>query len=66
MAQKQHERQKQTEKQADAPPPKANPAIVKKGDELKKGMDDIIDAIDDVLEKDAEGFVKSYIQKGGE
>jgi ubiquitin-like protein Pup len=29
-------------------------------------MDDILDEIDDVLETNAEDFVKSYIQKGGE
>jgi ubiquitin-like protein Pup len=29
-------------------------------------MDDLLDEIDEVLESNAEEFVKSYIQKGGE
>jgi prokaryotic ubiquitin-like protein Pup len=29
-------------------------------------IDDILDEIDDVLEENAEEFVRSYIQKGGE
>ncbi len=36
------------------------------GDKLKAEMDDLLDEIDDVLETNAEDFVKSYIQKGGE
>ena len=33
---------------------------------LKGEMDDLLDEIDEVLESNAEEFVKSYIQKGGE
>ncbi len=29
-------------------------------------MDDILDEIDSVMEENAEEFVKSYVQKGGE
>jgi prokaryotic ubiquitin-like protein Pup len=29
-------------------------------------LDDLLDEIDDVLEENAEEFVKSYVQKGGE
>jgi ubiquitin-like protein Pup len=29
-------------------------------------MDDLLDEIDDVLETNAEEFVKSYVQKGGQ
>lgn len=29
-------------------------------------IDDILDEIDDVLEQNAEEFVKAYVQKGGE
>jgi ubiquitin-like protein Pup len=29
-------------------------------------MDEILDEIDSVLEENAEEFVKSYVQKGGE
>lgn len=30
------------------------------------GIDDLLDDIDDVLESNAEEFVKSYIQQGGQ
>ncbi|MEX0651238.1 MAG: ubiquitin-like protein Pup [Actinomycetota bacterium] len=37
-----------------------------KAAELKDEMDDILEEIDSVLEENAEEFVKSYVQKGGE
>jgi len=33
---------------------------------LDNDIDDILDEIDDVLETNAEDFVKSFIQKGGQ
>ena len=41
-------------------------AATSKAAELKEEMDDILDEIDSVLEENAEEFVKSYVQKGGE
>ena len=41
-------------------------ATTERGDELKAEMDDLLDEIDDVLETNAEEFVKNYVQKGGE
>ena len=38
----------------------------KKGEELKAEMDDLLDEIDEVLEVNAEDFVRSYVQKGGQ
>jgi ubiquitin-like protein Pup len=38
----------------------------KQGEELKEELDDLLDEIDSVLEENAEDFVKSYVQKGGE
>ena len=38
----------------------------KKGEELKDEMDALIDEIDEVLEENAEEFVKNYVQRGGE
>jgi len=35
-------------------------------EELKAELDDLLDEIDEVLEDNAEEFVKSYVQKGGE
>jgi len=42
------------------------PATTSQGDKIKAELDDLLDEIDDVLETNAEDFVKSYIQKGGE
>lgn len=36
------------------------------GEKIKADLDDLLDEIDEVLEDNAEEFVKSYIQKGGE
>ena len=36
------------------------------GEKIKAELDDLLDEIDDVLETNAEEFVKSYIQKGGQ
>jgi ubiquitin-like protein Pup len=42
------------------------PATSAQGDKIKAELDDLLDEIDEVLETNAEDFVKSYIQKGGE
>ena len=42
------------------------PATGEQGEALKAELDDLLDEIDDVLETNAEDFVKSYIQKGGQ
>jgi ubiquitin-like protein Pup len=42
------------------------PAATKKDSALAEGLDDLLDEIDEVLETNAEEFVKSYVQKGGE
>lgn len=42
------------------------PAPAKQGEKIKAELDDLLDEIDGVLEENAEEFVKSYIQKGGE
>jgi prokaryotic ubiquitin-like protein Pup len=34
--------------------------------ELSEDVDSILDEIDDVLEENAEEFVRSYVQKGGQ
>jgi ubiquitin-like protein Pup len=40
--------------------------LSKKGEDLKKEMDTMLDEIDDLLEENAEEFVASYVQRGGE
>jgi len=41
-------------------------ASTERSDRLKGELDGLLDEIDEVLETNAEEFVKSYIQKGGE
>ena len=41
-------------------------AAALKGEKIKKSLDDVLDEIDTVLEQNAEEFVKSYVQRGGQ
>ena len=43
-----------------------SPEIAKKGKKIKEDIDKLLDEIDDILEENAEEFVKSYVQRGGE
>ena len=40
--------------------------IAERKEQLDEDIDAILDEIDEVLESNAEDFVKSYIQKGGQ
>jgi ubiquitin-like protein Pup len=40
--------------------------VAERKESLDADVDDILDEIDDVLESNAEDFVKSFIQKGGQ
>jgi ubiquitin-like protein Pup len=51
---------KQEEEVVEAPPASES------GEKLKAELDDLLDEIDDVLETNAEEFVKAYVQKGGQ
>jgi len=42
------------------------PPVTESGEKLKAELDGLLDEIDEVLETNAEDFVKSYVQKGGE
>lgn len=42
------------------------PTTSESGEKLKADLDDLLDEIDEVLETNAEDFVKSYVQKGGQ
>jgi len=58
---------KQTDKRDQAKGDEVDQAdATTKGEKLKEEMDDILDEIDSVLEENAEEFIKSYVQKGGE
>jgi prokaryotic ubiquitin-like protein Pup len=59
--QKQKPAPSRTDEVVDAAPP-----VTESGDKLKAELDDLLDEIDEVLETNAEDFVKSYVQKGGQ
>ncbi|MBS1838371.1 MAG: ubiquitin-like protein Pup [Actinobacteria bacterium] len=42
------------------------PASTASGEKIKAELDELLDEIDEVLETNADDFVKAYIQKGGE
>ena len=42
------------------------PGTSETGEKLKADIDDLLDEIDEVLETNAEDFVRSYVQKGGQ
>jgi ubiquitin-like protein Pup len=44
----------------------ADAAGQERREKLAAETDDILDEIDDVLESNAEDFVRSYVQKGGQ
>jgi len=66
MAEQKRKETKST-KPIEAEPAEAPRATLsKKGEHLKKEMDAMLDEIDDILEENAEEFVASYVQRGGE
>lgn len=64
MAERQH-KQKTTPQRSEEVVEEVTPTS-ERGEKLKAELDDLLDEIDDVLEENAEEFVKSYIQKGGQ
>jgi len=63
----QEQEQKKTQRRAGGGGDEAGEVrATSKGDKLKEEMDDILEEIDSVLEENAEEFVKSYVQKGGQ
>jgi ubiquitin-like protein Pup len=62
----QEQEQRRVQKRGDAGQESDQAEAGAKGQDLKDEMDEIIDEIDSVLEQNAEEFVKSYVQKGGQ
>jgi prokaryotic ubiquitin-like protein Pup len=62
--------QERKQKRAEGPPSgesrKPSAQVSERGEELKADMDTLMDEIDAVLKENAEEFVKSYVQRGGE
>ena len=44
----------------------AAPASSERGEKIKAELDDLLNEIDEVLEDNAEEFVRNYVQKGGQ
>jgi ubiquitin-like protein Pup len=55
-----------TPRETQAPEETEAPATSAQGEKLKAELDDLLDEIDEVLEENAEEFVRNYVQKGGE
>lgn len=65
MPEREHKRRPTSTREADAAVKEA-PPTTEKAEKLKADLDDLLDEIDEVLEDNAEEFVRSYVQKGGE
>lgn len=61
-------KQEQKQKQPSAPAEQEEVVEAKDmiDEELNEATEDLLADIDDILEQNAEEFVKSYVQKGGE
>lgn len=57
---------KQSTKKSEEETEDVAPASSEQGEKLKAEMDDLLDEIDEVLESNAEDFVRAYVQKGGQ
>lgn len=60
--------QKQIKKVPDKKNEEVEPKPVgqEKTRKLKEGIDRLVDEVDDILEKNSEEFIKSYVQRSGE
>jgi len=65
MAEREHVRKPAPAREDQADVDEA-PATSETGEKLKAELDDLLDEIDEVLETNAEDFVKSYIEKGAQ
>ena len=65
MAQE-HKHSKKTSESEDSVEVAPSEDVAERKEQLDEDIDAILDEIDDVLETNAEDFVKSFIQKGGQ
>lgn len=52
--------------EVDAPSAEEDQTLAERKEQLDEDIDAILDEIDSVLETNAEDFVKSFVQKGGQ
>jgi ubiquitin-like protein Pup len=57
---------KRTEETEAPPEPQSNPEVAERQKKLTEDVETMLDEIDEVLEENAEEFVRGYVQKGGE
>ena len=60
------QKKKQAPTKADEDVVEDVPTKSETGEKIKGELDDLLDEIDEVLESQAEDFVRSYVQKGGQ
>jgi ubiquitin-like protein Pup len=60
------QKKKTTTERTETPIVEETPANTERGEKLKAELDDLLDEIDEVLEDNAEEFVRNYVQKGGQ
>jgi prokaryotic ubiquitin-like protein Pup len=60
------QKKKQAPTKADEDVVEDVPTKSEAGEKIKNELDDLLDEIDEVLESQAEDFVRSYVQKGGQ
>jgi ubiquitin-like protein Pup len=65
MAERELKKRPTTDREANTVEEEA-PATTDRGERLKTETDDLLDEIEEVLENNAEEFVRNYVQKGGE
>jgi len=62
----QNKKEARVTKPAEAEDAASTSVLPKKGERIKEELDKLLDEIDDVLEENAEEFVTSYVQRGGQ
>ena len=60
------QKKKQASNRENADVDEVVPAGSKQGDKIKAELHELLDEIDEVLEENAEDFLRSYVQKGGQ
>jgi ubiquitin-like protein Pup len=66
MAEREQKRRTGSTREAETTEEEDAAASTDRGEKLKAEIDDLLDEIDEVLEDNAEEFVRNYVQKGGE
>jgi prokaryotic ubiquitin-like protein Pup len=64
MPEREQKRKSAPERQE--PEVEETPAVSERGEKIKADLDELLDEIDEVLEDNAEEFVRNYVQKGGQ